>query len=317
MKKIVKTRHFNRKSFWVGIFLLFISLSPYIIIHDKSWGILLAIFYIFYDCGIVICADSIIQYYHGYSFIIKIIKSPFNLFLYIITTTVSGVLIEIFANYLGSLWYYPYLTNKFYLFIFIPIFAVYFSAIAFSYMAAKSFYDGIFKGKKIITKSYKFEKYMFRAFLIITVISTIYLIYRIALVTNMGHDFYFNITAIRPAYLNPYDIFIAFLAIFLMGEYLEYKLKESSFIHDTIHGYYSPLFAVITSSIFLAIYMEIQNLPLKLWVYINVPYANVQILGLPVLLFLGWSLHYIPFLSIYRLIGSKLSSEIWAGDKLK
>lgn len=317
MKVRKNTKRWNIKVLLAGVFLLLLSLLPYILKTDAAWGLLLAIFHIIYDLGVVMVSDVVIQRYYGYSLIGLIIKNKKNLMLYLVTTTIGGFLLEFFADYLGSYWYYPFWSNELYYVLFIPGFAVYFSAVTFSYWAAKAFFDDLFKGKTKVTKSYKFEKWLYRIFLVIALAGLAFLAYRITTITNWGQSFSFNVTSIRPPYIDFMDVFIAFLVIFLGGEYLEYKTHKSSFIKDTIHGYFTPLIAILFSATTLALYMEIQNIPLNLWIYINIPLQNIQILGLPILLFLGWPLHYVGFLSIYRIIGANLTREIWAGDKIR
>jgi hypothetical protein len=60
--------------------------------------------------------------------------------------------------------------------------------------------------------------------------------------------------------------------------------------------------------------MESQNIPVGLWVYTNWPLPGANILGLPLLIFLCWPLHYIAFLSLFRALSDRESRELWRGD---
>lgn len=97
----------------------------------------------------------------------------------------------------------------------------------------------------------------------------------------------------------------------MIFEYLEYKRKEDTFLIHLLEGDYLPFFAIIISSLFTSIVMEIFNLPIKIWIYTNVPYENILFLGVPLSALLVWPFQYLVFISLYHFIYKSETVRIW------
>src|SRR6185369_13556112 len=121
-----------------------------------------------------------------------------------------------------------------------------------------------------------------------------------------AHPFYLNVTDPKIPYISFGYIILMFFSLFFILEFIEHKRHRTSLLKDLLHGYLNPLLAIIGSSILLGLYMELQNVPIGLWRYINWPWQNTTISSVPVLVIaIGWPLHYIFFLSLYRAIGDE------------
>ncbi|MBI2356769.1 hypothetical protein HYV12_01835 [Candidatus Dojkabacteria bacterium] len=302
---------------WIGVFLLLLSLFPLIFDFTFVKGFLLAIFHIFYDIGIVLVCDSIIEINTGKSFLKSLLSTPRNILLFALASNIGGLLLDSLANYFGGMWYYPHWSSGLYLALFSVGFTVYFSSILFSYLAIKSCLDRWSEGRELVTKSYSFEKSLYRILFLLGISAIAYVVYRIFYTTSFFRDFVFEISKYKAPYLNIYDMFVAFFGVWFLFEYLSFKKGQNNFIKDLLHGYMNPLYAIIFAATILALYMEIQNLPIGLWIYSNMPLDSLKIVNLPILLFVGWPLHYIAFLAIYRYFGEPLSNGIWKGDVIE
>lgn len=195
-------------------------------------------------------------------------------------------------------------------------FGAYFLSIITSYYAMKAILDKITHGKKAVTKRYKYEPALYYCLFTTGIIGLTVTFIRLLVNTNLFLSFSFNISTHKNPYLEFPYLVLTFFSLWFIFEFIQFKKGRNSLIGDTLHRYYNPLVAIIISSIILAIYMEVQNIPLRLWVYSNMPLKEITFLGLPVWVYFGWPLHYIGFLSLYRALGDEPSSKIWAGDKI-
>ncbi|OGC51533.1 hypothetical protein A2982_02915 [candidate division WWE3 bacterium RIFCSPLOWO2_01_FULL_39_13] len=306
----------NSKLF-LGCGLLIISLFPLL---NNAWQITLplTLCYIAYCFGIALVSDYIIEKISGESMLKKILsKNTFKG--YLTFSLIMGLLLEGFATYLGGLWYYPFFTTPTYFLLVVALggFAIYFLAIFLSYEAIKLILDKIVKGRKVVTKDFRFEKIMYYILLFIGIILAVPPILNINKNVSGFGGFVFDVSSPKTPYLDFWPLIMLFFALFFIFEFIQHKRHRNSLIKDTMHGYLNPLLAILLVSFILGLYMELQNLPLRLWIYSNWPLSQITIFGLPVVVLLTWPMHYIGFLSAYRAFGKSPSEEIWAGDKIR
>jgi len=314
MKNLLKNAFEKRLIF--GIAFLIISLTPFIFITKTAIGIYLALFHLFYDVGVVLVCDHVIESLSGESLIIVLSRNRKNQLIYFGIGALAGLLLDGFSNYLGGLWFYPFWSNELYLSLFLLGFPIYFLTVIFSYQAAKLFLDKITEKKKKVTRCYKYEGALYKILLFLGIVAFLFVYARVLYNTNFFRNFQFSINTIKEPYLEFGYIILMFFSVWFIAEFVEYKRKNNSLIKNTLHGYFNPLLAIIISSIILAIYMEVQNLPLGLWIYSNWPWQEIEFLGLPVMVYIAWPLHYIGLLSGYRALGNESSQEIFAGDMI-
>lgn len=93
---------------------------------------------------------------------------------------------------------------------------------------------------------------------------------------------------------------LAVLGLWFICEFVEFKRLKKSLIKDTIEGDWKPFLAILIGSTVMALAWETMNLPLQAWVYINVPFSDITVWGVPLFIILGWPALFIVYLSFYR-----------------
>lgn len=313
IKKLLNALFRNRHI--LGIASLIVSLAPYV--SGLKTGAVVTIAYGFYVSGIIYLCDYITEKIGGWSFIKRMMISNRRTIIYILVAAIGGAFLDGIMNFLGGYWYYPYWSKTFYLVIFSPGFAFYFLSVLMSYIATKNVLDAIRKGTKKVTKGYKFEPTLYTILGVIGVVILLYVFYEILRTTNLFRDIDFVVQYTHKQYLTVHHMFITFFGIWFIAEYIAWRRHRTSILKNMLHGYYNPLYAILISALLLAIYMELQNDPLQLWIYTNVPLENIEVLGLPLLMYIGWPFHYLGFFSLYHALGGDLAYEVYAGDKIE
>src|SRR3989338_181341 len=308
----------NRKRLYLGFILIFVSYASFSSEIGNSHKLLLAaLFYL----GVVWVCEWITISLAGTSLLLEIRKSWHNLFAFIFTAFLGGLLLDGVAKFLGKLWIYPDWSPSFYALIFIPGFAAYWLVICESYLALKSLIDFCMRGKKRIGTSYKLEKTFFKLLGIIGIILSsvaIILLYidfkRQSLPFFLPENVYSEAPSFHVAFL---EILLLFLGAWLLLEWIEFYRRKTSLLKDIMHHYYTPLIAIAAGSFITSVFMEAQNIPVGLWRYTNWPLSEISVFGVPVLTFIIWPLHYIAFLSLFRALTDKESQAIWRADTIK
>ena len=83
-------------------------------------------------------------------------------------------------------------------------------------------------------------------------------------------------------------------------EGFELSRKRPTLLSDIVNGNFRPLVAIVLGAIILGFISEYTNLvaPVQQWNYYGIPFENIAIAGIPVLLLISWSWMYIVFLSL-------------------
>ncbi len=223
------------------------------------------------------------------------IKSRNKIVVYIILIGVlTGLFVEFFGAFVSYLWwepFYTYLSEK-------PIYQailIFFStAIAISYVllfpAVYSIYHvfnhffenmhlkgGIIKNKDIIFHYLGFIGLLF----IILPLPFVFLMDLMPL--TRGLLFIFPLSG-----------------LWFLLESIEYCQHKRSLLLDLLELREGKLIAVFLTSIFLGLLIEWLNQFSTGWTYKNFPFASIEILGIPIIILLGWIPLIIIFLSFYR-----------------
>lgn len=310
-----------KKRFLLGI--LFFSLSYLQLLVPKQYAnpIPIVIFFFLFMVGSILICDATTLKLRGKSLINVVLKSRKNIISFLLVSFIAAFVIELVAHWLGKLWIYPHWGYISYFIFFVPAFFVYWLLICESYLATKTIFDYFIKGKKYVKKRFKWEHALFPILwtvgwlLIVLSILTIQQDYLIHKGLIVGAEDMYKQTQ---NYLIPFgSIMLLALGLWFVLEFIEYKTKGSSLIKDLAHNYLTPLLSILVGSLVLAFVMESQNLAHKLWAYINWPFSEVTLIGLPLTMFLVWPLHYILFLSFFRIANREESSEVWKGDLIK
>lgn len=307
--------------FYLGIIFFLLSYLQFLLPIEWVNIITLTFCYLFFMLGIIFISEGITLKLKNKSLLNEILKNAKNLFAFIGISILGGVLFEGVLKWFGKLWVYPYFSMSFYLGIFIAGFAMYWLMVIESYLAVKTAIDYFRKGRQKVGRPFAFEERLYKFLgilgLSITIFTSIFIFidYQNSDLALFSESDLVNITANYKASILYF--FLLFAGFWFILEFIEYSRKKTSLLKDIIHNYFSPISAILIGSFILAVVMEVENIPLGYWIYTNVPLAEIKFIGLPILMFIGWPLHYILFLSLFRALTQKESDEIWSGDKIK
>ncbi|KKT35247.1 MAG: hypothetical protein UW24_C0012G0052 [Parcubacteria group bacterium GW2011_GWA2_44_12] len=305
------------KTFYKGIIFFLLSYVQLLLPASLVSGKVLAIFWFLFMYGIILIGDGITQKIYNKSLLHEIRKSKKNMISFFVISVLGGIILEGVAQWLGKLWVYPYFNIYSYSIFFILGFGLYWLMIAESYLATKAIFDYLRRGKNIVRNYYWFEPpfYKFIGVLgAVLIFLSVFFMLR-DYVPNGGYVF--DISNPINYKVNFIYVITIFLGTWFVLESIEYFRKKTSLLKDIFHHYFNPLISILITSFVLAIIMETENIPHGFWIYTNWPFENIQLLNLPVTMFIAWPLHYVTFLSLFRAFTEKESDEIWRGDLLK
>jgi hypothetical protein len=270
--------------------------------------------------GVTFLSEGVTEAVYKKSLLRAIFKNTHTFVAYLALSMVGGVMLDGTSQWLGKLWFYPILTNVTYPFVFVFGFALYWLMVIESYLAVKALLDWAFKGRRTVRTYYGFERPLYTS---LGALGVILIPIAAALMMNdyaREHGGYvFELTKAVDYKVNFGYILLMFFGTWFLFEAIEYFRKETSLLRDIFHHYFTPLLAVVLASFGTALLMETQNLfaGSGAWVYVNWPLQETTLLGLPVVMFLFWPVHYIFFLSLWRAFSDKESDEVWKGDLIK
>tara|TARA_Y100000310_G_scaffold311958_2_gene358770 strand:+ start:238 stop:1011 length:774 start_codon:yes stop_codon:yes gene_type:complete len=239
-----------------------------------------------FELGYWLFFDAIEMSLYGTSILQKI-KNKWRLGLYLLFAgALIGLVLDFFGVYISKVWQYPVINTPFELLMLyidwgLVILMVYSSYRVFLYLA-KELVGRV--GIKLASK--RVEKRIYPVLGIISVI---------LLIVPFVFQLFFSTESISII-----SIGAVFLGLWFLAEYVEYQRMERSLLKDILDGYWTPLIAIVAGSVVLGLVWETMNLPVKAWIYTNIPLSNVQILGVPLLIIIGWPALFVIYLSSYR-----------------
>lgn len=301
------------KYFWSGIVLLIISVFQIFVPEEFTSGRWITLFWAAFKIGIILIGESLTIRIQNKSLISVIIQSRRNIFGFVVASILGAIMLDGVAQWLGNLWIYPFWNHTIYAVLFVPGFALYWLTIVESYLGTKAVVENIFKGKKAPTgeEYFRYEKYFYKILGVLGPIMLIASLYSIINQYQLQGGFAIDVVSELDYNISFLYILGLFIGLFFIFEYIEYWEKKTSIMKDILHKFYPPLIAIFLTCLWLAPAMELLNLHHLYWEYVNWPFQEFQALGLPVTMLLAWPLHYIAFLSLYRVLTDKQSSEIW------
>ena len=224
-------------------------------------------------------------------------------------------------KYAGKLWIYPHWRTIDYATMILPAFTLYWLAIAESYLGLKTLVDYFTKGRHVIYKPLKIEKYLYPVLCaagIIMIFWSVFIISEDYRGQVMPYFITTEVFDISGSYAPPARVVIfIFTGLWFILEYIEYRRKRGSLIEDIVHQYFAPLIAIFLGVVVTGSIVEFHNIPVEGWIFTNMPYPEINFLGLPASVFLFWLLHYLVFLSLFRIIVKRETLEIWRGDLIE
>ncbi|MAG20004.1 hypothetical protein CL618_01060 [archaeon] len=100
------------------------------------------------------------------------------------------------------------------------------------------------------------------------------------------------------------------LGLWFVLEYFENKSHRSTFLTTLLQGNWKPLSILLISSFIISVSWENLDFMRHSWTYHNLPFMNVVVFGLPIMIILGWPFLFICYFSAYKII-FKDNEEIW------
>lgn len=204
---------------------------------------------------------------------------------------VLGVIFELGGNIIGDLWSYPE---------YVPFKSIA-TIIAWGFLSMMCFESylavmNIFKSWKAKRTPRTFAKKFYDAIGIIGALGLVYFTVRVYMFFGKGGLFW--------------DCVVAGLSVWFIMEYAEYRMHERSLLLDTISGYWKPILVLLIVTYLTAFVWETMNIPVHAWVYTNIPYSNIRLFGLPVLVYAVWPFVYILYISFFRIFLSHDERDI-------
>jgi hypothetical protein len=219
---------------------------------------------------------------------------------FFLVAAIAGLTLEIFAQWLGKLWYYAYYPTWFYWPALVPSFILYWVMIVETYMAAKALLDKYLqrggRGEEPETDS---EPYVFG--LLGTVGAGLFLfglLRALLLYKFEGGGFLFNPYTMS-AYAPPlrYSV-LCCVGLWLLMEAALYSRQLPSLLRSTLHGYFVPVLALVAASAVTSLVWESQNAVVHYWVYTHWPWPNLSIFGVQLSVLFTWPTHYLVYLAL-------------------
>ncbi len=266
-----------------------------------------ALFYV----GNILFFDALSHNFSGFSLLkIKDRRRHF-----IILGLCFGLLLEFYGNWIGRFWYYPHWDITYYAVIFIPGYAIYSFYLLETYLGTKAVLEHFFKKKQSRFKEAGWDKW-FTALGLGAAAGIGAITTWVIATLPKGAGFWdaFLIYKQRQGNFDNWYLFaLIALLIWLLLEFLEYKKHETSLLYELIRGNFWPLAALLLAAFVSTVLYEVFNLPGGLWRYAygNVPFENIKLLSFPILVYVGWPLHYLWAFSLYRLLFKKDTENLW------
>jgi hypothetical protein len=240
-----------------------------------------------FEIGYWLFFDSVAYHLSGTSLLHRIWKRKRLLFYLIFAGALLGAAFDFYGILITGMWEYPVVTDvpgiaSLYVAWGITVLMYYSSYRVFSIIIKKEF--GEF-GKKLLSKPQ--EKTVFSW---IGIAGSVLLIIPVIAYLFPGN------------YPNPALFASSLFGLWFLAEYVEYRRHERSLLKDILEGKWVPLAAVIAGSVICGLVWELLNVHTGSWLYKNIPFADFQILGIPIIIIIGWPALYVIFLSFYRAV---------------
>lgn len=306
----------KKNSIIIGVILVISSFLIWLIDSKEYSLTLLALFFTLFCQGAILIFDTLDYKISGSSLLINKKHIRF-LNSFGLAGALAGIILDLTVHVITKNYIYPYFTTTTYLVLFIPGFIFYFLTIAESYFGIKSLLDLVLKRPKVRKIDLKRKNYLFNSLFLVGLIGlTIAIAHYISLYIQQGN---FTYSTNQPIELKA-NIFITMLlaiSLWLIIETLGHYIGRKMLLDYLFAGYLRPFFVVIIACILVGIPMEIWNIPLKLWIYTNIPFDNIQLFGVPIFVLISWPFHYLPFLSLYVALNKKVEERPYIMDNIK
>ena len=291
-----------------GLLLVAISFLVWLIPKEQHSLLILATSFSIFGLGCIMFFDGLDYKLSGSSLLINDKDSKLSK-TFSLAAVLTGIIFEFLVRIVTKNFIYPYFTPTIYLILFVPGFILYFLIIAESYYACKSILDKYFKKPRIRKTSPELIKWLHIIFLILGIVGILYAFYHYYNAHLKIGGFSHSVNTEIKLETNIFITMMLGTCIWIVMDCIGFFLKKEMLLNLLFRGYLSPFLAVLLACILLGIPMEVWNIPLNLWTYTNIPYADIQLFKIPLFVFLSWPFHYLPLLSMYVLTNKKVGKH--------
>ncbi|MBI2608129.1 MAG: hypothetical protein HYW47_00835 [Deltaproteobacteria bacterium] len=266
--------------------------------------------HLFLGFGCILIFDRLTEKFYGKSLLQEISQSFKNILIFFFISTISGIILECGAQWLGKVWFYPYADIYTYSILFIPGFAIYWLIVLESYAALKGVLNYFRNDKKNIYKEHAFEPFLQKTlgFLgIILIPISIFLILK-DYAAYGGYFFSLNQKADYP--VKTFLLMMFFLGFLFLFEFILYLKKTDSFLKEMLHCDFVSLLAILLAAAIMGIFMETHNTMYYYWEYSHWPLQHIKLFNVPIIILLAWPFHYFIILYLFRIFWKKTITTV-------
>ncbi|HSW98479.1 MAG TPA: hypothetical protein VLF71_01435 [Candidatus Saccharimonadales bacterium] len=293
----------NRK-LWAGAGLLFLSYINVLVPQEWALANHFAAGFIFTPCialfvfGVIFLSEGVVQKLGGVSLWSLASGGGWRRYVrFFVVAAVVGCFLEVCAQWLGKLWYYPYYPTWFYWPAFLPSFILYWVMIAESYTAGKALLDRLLHwGGRQKLRYYWFEPALYYVLGACGAGLLLFGLLRAYLDYGLTGGYFFN--ALSPSMRVPplHYIIWASVGLWLLCEGVLYVRQRHSLLHSMLHGYAVPALAMVGVALALALVWESQNARVGYWAYQNWPWPGARLFGVQLSVLADWPMNYVLYL---------------------
>jgi hypothetical protein len=223
----------------------------------------------------------------------------------------SGICLEVLAQWLGKLWFYPYFYPWVYWIILFPGFVFYWFTIVESYLACKVLIDRFVLKRPATQVSaapyYRWEPAFYKVLGCIGVVLLVWGVLELVKGYALNGGYVWQIRHAVDYAPSLRYVMMAFVGVWLIAELAAFQRGARSFVRGMLHGYWAPVLAIFVASVVLSIVMETQNVPHGHWIYDHWPWPELTLGKVQLSVYGAWPAHYVLFLAL-----PAVTAAIWA-----
>jgi len=247
---------------------------------------------LFFEIGFWLFLDGVDFMLNGDSFLHKFKRRFGRLSLAIFLGAVIGAVFDLFGVIISKTWQYPVVTNIAKVIELYVAWGVCLPMFYSGYRVVKHF---IWKSKINLRIKLKNKK---------SLLSMLGIAGFILCLLSAILGFAFNLKGILVFALG-------ILGMWFICEYVSFIEKRKNFLIDLVEGNPKPIIIAAIAGILTGIVWEFGNLSALAWKYTNIAFSDIKILGIPIMIILGWPALYVLFLSFYRAVFKSKGRELF------
>lgn len=298
----------NRK-IWIGLVLVALSYTELLI--PKDWAMInhfaagfpysgaVALFVF----GVIFLGEGLAERF-GAVPLLSLARGGFwRVLRFAVIGAATGLILEIFGQWIGKLWFYAYYPTWFYWPSLVPSFLLYWVMIVESYIGAKAVLDHFIKrgGKESADQPvshYPFEPALYGTLGVVG--GFVFIFCTIRALTSYFFNGGYAFNALTQSSYGPPLVYImlACVGLWAVAEALLYAAQKPSLLRSLLHGYFVPVLAVLVAAVVTSVVWESQNAMVDYWVYTHWPWPDLRLFNVQLSVLLSWPLHYLVLVSL-------------------